>query len=666
MSFIYRDATLVPRATLNMYIATWNKFNKAWGTRFVNGVEVYEDKLVYYQNGGFIEDAVLKSFVKSMGLEWEEFTSQEVDNEIEQMWFILKDGFVWSGELPYTNFGKEQVSSVGLVSPTAQELSDKFNSQMIIEKLEPTGEIINEEIEYETVYEYATVDVTVAYGGELKRYIKEHSLPYTTPASGVVAGAFNSSEIRSILDSDPWYYYVNSRHLPHEENTAPFQSIDGYVGVGIPRTTYKAAPLESAVTDVSANYELGMFALLGDSSVFEFKEIVSERVIPANTSDGLATRYEYIYRFTYKGCTSSSKMIGEMIGWYNYYNTTKTIIDTKPKKVMINNMINPSIPTNAPKGITYTLDGVYMHRTSVSTYEDVADRTDTFIVKNELAKMKKKEFIEFLSESVDTDYSVEDAEWWEQILAIVIVIIAFIISYFTQQWYLLKGATEVFALAAAIGVGSLAMTIGSAILSAVGGLSAQGLVSIIGAFAQITGLVSTVLGIYTIIQNAIKVATRSVAEKAIDEGIKQSLREVAIQEAMKEIAITDVVKEIVTSAITDAVSSVTNIFTNLANMTSNQVASLANSVIKIAGKGLEYYNDQLEDDVNDAQNEVERLQEEYDELTSDVSIFQGAALYAIINEKLSSPDLLQDMAIKIDSTIGRDKSFSRWDSNVNA
>ena len=109
--------------------------------------------------------------------------------------------------------------------------------------------------------------------------------------------------------------------------------------------------------------------------------------------------------------------------------------------------------------------------------------------------MKRKHFSEMVFKTLKTDYDVEEAEWWEKALAIVIVIISvfvgFIVTVFTGGNY-----------AAGFLAMQLVLTVGMTVLAQFGGLSAQSLVKKIGAFAQIVGYAAIVAGLFNIYQAA--------------------------------------------------------------------------------------------------------------------------------------------------------------------
>ena len=133
-------------------------------------------------------------------------------------------------------------------------------------------------------------------------------------------------------------------------------------------------------------------------------------------------------------------------------------------------------------------------------------------------KLKKRIFADMFKDMIDTDYEVKEAEWWEKVLAIVIVVVAIVVTVASMGS--LAGLTvpaAAGALAFAFAMGALTLTIGAAILGYLGGPSAQQLVKVIGKFANTLGIVATVLGIYAGISSFV----RKMSKEGIMEAAKK-------------------------------------------------------------------------------------------------------------------------------------------------
>ena len=642
MSFIYRDGTYLPRAKLEMYGATYQNFKKYWGTNIetIDGIEVYGGKKVFYRGGSFVQDKVTKKFVKSIGMVWEDFIAQEVDDEIESMWFELKSNYAWDGT--YANSDIVERVSYSYTAPTREQIVAYLN-----------------EIEVGT-----EVSVTVSYGGALKNYVSAHSLEWEASGSEILVSPFNSDVVRDTLHSNPWYYFVNSRHLAYVEDSYPYKVYNGSSTSSV-SIDYTLNGSKLPTCDVASNEKYGIFALLGDNTSFEIVEDTIDSIISTVADkNGEVLRYDYTLKYTYKGVNVNSPVVAQMEGWFdNYYKSIANI----PYKKNSGNGYRDMV-------ITSTLDTRFKRLMDAMTTFEVTEEGLTGegtgglyyggkLRVDRAAKMKRRDFCTMLGECIDTDYEVEDASWWEQVLAVVIVIIAIVITYLT--WGAAGGAAGgLVSISTAAGAGALTLSIGSAILSAVGGLSAGGLVKIIGSFAQVVGLVATVLGIYAMITSAIRSATTEVAKKALaQKGLEATATNLAVEEA--KVTAIDIVNEIVSSAIDKVVDKVISVFTGEAFSSASQVVSATTDTLKVAVKAMEVYNDKEAEELQKSYDELSELEDKYNEEVLNKSVFEGSSIYAIIHEKLSTPDMLQDLAVDIDSKVGGDKNYWTWNTNVN-
>jgi hypothetical protein len=651
MSFIYRDSSVIPRSILNLKIATYKNFDAYWGKHIINvggkDIRVYNDKRFYYRKG-FIVDTVSRKFIKSLGLNWEDFTSQKIDNEVESMWFYLKGGYKWDGAVAYSGFDKVNPTKPAL-RPAVQNIIDDFNNSFEI------GE---------------KVKCTVSYGGDLKRYISDHELLWTTTGVSVEAGSLNKEHIRSVLHSNPWYYFVNSRHLPYIKDSNPFQLYDGG-NVSVPLTTYKPSARTLPTVDVyGENNVLSIFALLGDVGVFKpildddgDIKIIDENETTYHTDDGEAIRYTYTIEYEFRGVSRNSQLIKDIDSWFSVYNQNiqdikykptdpdkyreemiTSTIDTKFKKVM-SSMMEPDIQ--------YYLDGkgedeLYVYESQeYNGFDRTYNPPKAYLKVDTVAKMKKHDFVDLLGNQLKTDYAVEKASWFERLLAVIIIVIAVVVAVVICTTGVGCAASPAL-IASALGGATVALTVGSLILSEIGGLSANGLVKVIGKFAQITGILSMVVGIYA----AFNAMWQKAAEEVAKEVGKETA-EVTVKEALSQIA-------------SSALDSIKSTFTDFANKSVMDVVSSIGDVLKVATKGYDYYLD----------NEKKKLQREYDELKAEEEAFNeevlnrdsmsAPAVYYITHERLSTPDMLQDLAIELELASGGDASYTRWNNSVNA
>jgi len=422
--------------------------------------------------------------------------------------------------------------------------------------------------------------------------------------------------------------------------------------------------------------------------------------------EGEVLEYSYTLTYKYNGAISYDYLVSEMYNWYDYYiditdpilkltaldkyheTAITSTIDTKIKHELIGMMwddastgdpantsttfvdtVDSNGTVTSTNKVTRTISGLYLYITTENV--DDADygmnfaRAQAYLIVEKVRMMKKRHFIKLLTTKIDTDYKVEKKKWWEVVLFIVLIIISIVVAFFTSG---LSAAFSWPALAAFAGGLALGFSISGLILSEVGGLSAQGMVKVLGAFATIIGYVAVLLGIYAAITAMAQAATEATlreAAAAAGENITSSVSQEAISAAAASKVAAMSATELINAAVTGAVEMVKSAFTSAAM---GQVGQLANGVMQGVGlitQGYNYYLDQ-------EAKEVEALQKEYDEYVDQQNeeilnrpYTNSPLVTSITIERLSSPDMLQEMSIKKDEPIGRDKSFSAWYSDVN-
>lgn len=617
MSFIYRDGSVVPRSRYNQAVSTYNKFKSFWPTQMVDGVEVLVPSRVFYRKG-FIQDKVTKDFVKALGYSWEDFLLQDVDGEIETMYFKFKNGFVWDGTKAWEDFDTPREVGYTLIKPTRDQIDSNIRSKF------KDGEKFT---------------VTISYGGALQRYIKEHSLPFSITDTGIVAEPLNKDDIINVILSNPWYYIVNSRHIPYNKNSYPFQLYDGG-DVSIPETFYNNSNRSLPVCDVSSSAEYGILALLSSDYIFSptldddgsLKKI-SDSILVTDSVDGQVLRYDVTFEFTYNESENINTLSQDISGWFDAmyqdlsdikYNPvepdrykedrTTSQIDTKPKHIFNDWFIDE----REGRGLRIE-DNLYLklYDGSYSTY----------IKAEALASMKKADFVKFLSQQIDIDYTVEAKEWWEDILLVVIIIVAIVISYFTAG----AGTAITWSWVATFaGTLAISLSVGGLIMSEVGGLSAACNVKIIGNFAQIAGYVATVTGIMSVYYGL----KETVAKEALKEAGKEVTKE-ALAKAVEEVTVMDVVKKLISDAIDSVVSVVTDGFSS-----TTDTVSAVMDVVRATKKVNDYMIDQEKESLQKEYDELQALEEEYAELDKSNIFSDGYVTLALELDRVGSYDAL--------------------------
>ena len=651
MSFLQRDLATIPRAKLATAQALYVHFNKFWKTKTVgDGVEVYEPSALIYYGGGFRQDTVTKKFVKALGMSWEEFTGQSVDDEIETMSFVFKPGFHWDGYKAYSNHGDAKTPTYGFNRPTKQQIVDSINREYAV----------GEELK-----------ATIAYGGELKRYVSEHELEWVATGSRIEAGGFNSNTVRSILHSNPWYFFANSRHMPYSKDSNPFQIYTG--NNDTLETYYSQSDRKLPVTEVYAEGSThGVLAVLGDNNVFEvlLKDgeplILDPQTTTRHNSDGETLRYQYSLSYTFKGCDIYSQLVKDIDEWFdNYYDDIRTIpiinrpvdkykeelttstIDTKIKHVMKSMMVNPLTASSSSDPVE---DSVYY-------YAPDGNGAHSGLVKvSALASMKKREMQRFLSTMIDVDYTVEKASWFEKALSLVIIVVSVVIAV-----YAAGAATGILAQVAA-GASSFAVsiTIGSMVLSAVGGLSAQGQVQMLGDIATMAGYVALVTGIMA----AYQAFTTSVAKSTLGTAA-ETMGSDAIAQAASKVTVGDMFN----FAVDSVKENISSVFTDSASLSFKEVVSYVGDGVKMLQKVNDYMMDKDMEELKAEEAQLEAEESAWNESLSNNIFKDGSTTLAMELMKVSEYDSISliDLAKYEDSAVSFKTEDSRnWFIGVNS
>lgn len=657
MAFIYRNALTPAIIQWNGFMSTYNRFKRAWSTTTEDNIAVYNKKLYYYRSKSFIEDTALKRFLKALGVEWESFKNQNIDGEIDDIWFYLNNKYEWDGSTVGDTYYDTTAVSTQLVTPTAAEIVTLFDDAFTI------GDKFT---------------VTVEYGGSTGRYIDTHEQTWDVNDIGVIESTtLNSTEIREQLNSDPWYYFANSRHLDPILDSNQFQLYDGSV---IDYTTAhnehnRASNRLLGTTIVSTrktestqnpNEALGIFALMHASSGSTFTtngEILDEKYSTSSSPDGEVLAYTYSQEFTYNGITEDNSLITDILLWFT--NQPTLTIKHRPRFRPVGEYRDDLTYSTKDTSFKKVLDSMVMYEDPI-THLVTRDVTNSLFYDGKLrvieaGQMRKRHFTEMIATSLETDYKVEDAEWWEIVLTVIIIIVAVVVGVMTGGASFAASGTIFSAIATGAGYASLILAIGMTALSMVGGLSAQGLVKVIGAFAQIVGWIATITGLMAAVQAAGRVAAEQAAKEA-----GADLATKAGQEAVKNIMLEQTFLDQVGAYLNQSLTSVTTKLTEFVSMDlSSQISFISDSISTIT-KGLDFYADKENEAL---EKELETLKEE--EKANDLENLSNqlkhpAEIYMLMSEEIHSPDMLANLDKDVQSKIGQDKNFAMWNSNVNS
>lgn len=147
--------------------------------------------------------------------------------------------------------------------------------------------------------------------------------------------------------------------------------------------------------------------------------------------------------------------------------------------------------------------------------------------------LKTEKLIELIQKSLDSGYKKKKVKWYKKLLGLLVFAVVF---YFTRNAALAKGASALVATAAALSIGTLAVSLLSAGMAAWGDEAGA---RWNGEFARKVGIVSSIVGFAALVQsisNAVaKAATQQVLAEAAKQGTELTATELASQVAQRSL-----------------------------------------------------------------------------------------------------------------------------------
>ncbi len=504
---------------------------------------------------------------------------------------------------------------------------------------------------------------------------------------------FNKEVVREQLESDPWYYFGNTRQMEYTEDGYPFQNYNAgsyYIPEGLPDipkseaisatnrllgTTQIRSRLLTQKSSADLVEQLMTFALMDTPGAFFEK--VGEATETMETShrrgsdseanlddgtpkvdnrEGEALKYRYVQKYKMiRAVEADSQIINEMLLWYEKRSQTQLF----------------SRPTTYPRGkykesLTYFTKDTMTKRVLMDQmrYIDVLTGLSTRRVTNSLFldgmlrikeanEMRRADFAAMIATGLEVDYKAEDPSFIEKVFSAAVIILAVVVTIVTWG----SGAP---AMAAALSYGGMILSVGVLMLSMFGGLSAQSLAKSIGAFAQIVGYVTVILGIYALIQNAGKIlATKAAEEAGLQAGTE------AFTNMVKDEMLQQTLIDQVSALVTQSLESVTSSISKFVTMDLSQQVSFISDGLDFINTGFEFYADH---EKKELQDDIDKLQEEEDKYNAEMlsdSLKSPMAVYEQVEERLTSYDALNEHDIKVSQVIGMDKNYLAWYTNVN-
>lgn len=217
-----------------------------------------------------------------------------------------------------------------------------------------------------------------------------------------------------------------------------------------------------------------------------------------------------------------------------------------------------------------------------------------FIRVDTAKKLKKHDYGKLIYGSVDLDYKKKKTSGWKKLLGPLIVVVAVVITVFT--W---GTASPLVTIAAAATLTTVALTVAQMVLAKSGDFDGA---SRIGRWVKITGTVSLIAGIASIVQNLVRAAAT--------EAIKQGAGQVASQAASSAASITIDNMVVQLSEI-----SIQNYVSGIGNMLSSSMSSMTwfdklSTAGKVVGPIMEYREKNKVKELTSLSEEVKAQQTE--------------------------------------------------------
>lgn len=592
-----------------------------------------------------------------MGIEWAEFRVQEIDSEIEEAFFYLEPTYEWDGSHagdPRVKSLSTQESTVRAI-PTKQEIAAMFNATFAI------GE---------------EVDVTVKYGGSNRRYVSGHSLEWEITPTGIISSSsFNRDYIRNKIEADPWYYLANSKHKTTNKDSDQFQLYNPnpldmpYGDSTVPSNrllgTTQVKCIAENRTPVDLNEIIACFAFMDPFSFEKIGEVYNEYESTTNTAreDGEILNYTYTQKFKFTGMSDDNAFLDDVLDWYEQQE-----LNNFDRKTVLQDI------DNYKRNYTFhTKDTLYKRALDqMRVYVDIKTGVRTRGVTNSLyfdgflrvdvAKaMRRKDFAVMIGTTITTGQEAEEASFFEKFVTGIIIVLSIVVGVLFPPSFMLAGSIVWSAVAVGAGYASLVLAVGMFALSYFGGLSAQGMVKVIGAFAQVVGYIAAFAGVMAIIKSAGSILAQKTLGLTAAEAATQAGQEMITQEMLKQ-TMTDQIGALLEQSL----DSITTKLTEFVTMPIMDKVSFIQDGLGTITEALKMYQDKELEELQEEMAIIDKQIEEDEVETLSNQLKHPGAVYAMMEDQITSYDALNNMSDKIASTIGRDKNFSMWYSNVNS
>lgn len=537
MPIIQYDFLTPARHKLAGATATYEMFKKVWGRSVIDGIEVYNGAMFYYQNGaGVRNDLSFNRFINKIGIKRAALTDNDYTG-IENAYFKLN-----ASKYEYAPMDHIQI---------ADDLSNAF--------------AIGDEFE-----------VAVSYGGDLKRFAAGYE----------VSGTMDTLAIRTMLNSDKIKYFANASLTPAGDSFG--DSIQDFIANN--NRTPATTPLTKLQYNEETNGKLyDVLAMLDDGTTFQQQGAVyNEEVRAIKTTDqygNIAVVGEYSYIVKFK--VISTPLVGSFI-------TEQCSLVAHALSVSMAYRGSQwfSLVNHAPDTLIKEAVLLMNNPSSNGAFYRGYLRVDY------CAAIKRQEFVKILAKCFDTGYTKKKVKWWKKALAIVVIIIAIVIIVLT--WWTGVGNVaggSMMALGLGLMYASVFLTL-SMMLYASAFPEASDQIRMIGKAAVIVGYAAMVVGVWNLIQQSFNAAALDAANKAAIEAAQNGASSEAIMAAWNSTSSSFTVEMFVEGMIEGVKDSISSVFTSAGDLSVESVqASFSNMTMgQVSGwmdnisTGMYYYN----------------------------------------------------------------------------
>lgn len=266
----------------------------------------------------------------------------------------------------------------------------------------------------------------------------------------------------------------------------------GYTG-----TVDTTAVLNSTLTNIRQE-------ILNDNVTFHNSDIIDAHIL--NNGDG----FEEVSRRAYTLVDiRSNLLLVKCVVVYNKVSNGTADLDTV-------NLLNGDIVIGTDPSTSLPIkskEASAVYRSMTSLFRN-SSHLWTFA---EFDSLTKEQFIDLFRSNFDTDYKEEDAEWYEVIIAIVVLVVAIVLAI-PSGGISLTSSMAVFA--TFLGSITLYVSIATFVILQTVGMGAIGLIRIFGKIIEVLGIATAILGVYATIQKTIS----SAVEHSISFYVKSSLK----------------------------------------------------------------------------------------------------------------------------------------------